>query len=257
VKRSPRAKDAAPESGKYVKNLVDPSALKEVRVAVQNMRDRHKELTRPWDDDGRRLIPAGLMPVYEQDMAAHIGKFNDAVDAFVREYPGLRDYAEMQLGQLFDPNDYPCEQDIIWKFEAAVEYEPVPDGSYAPPGYEEKVEQAVKRRMRESADGLFYRVVNALTEVNRKLKAHDERVQNDDKRGRFRLTILDELKELSELLPALNIENDPFLNGVHERMKKELITSIAKPEVLRDSDGSRKSYIAKVDALLTDMSKRG
>lgn len=63
-----RAKNASPEAGRYVKNLIDRSALKAVRSSVQNLRDRHKQLTRPWDDDGRRLVPVDMLPYYELEI---------------------------------------------------------------------------------------------------------------------------------------------------------------------------------------------
>lgn len=245
------AKGATPDAGRYVKNLVDRTALKNVRAAMHELREHHHRMTRPWDDDGRRLVPLALLPSYEADMGRLTEAFQACVDAFIAEYPGLRDYAAMTLGEMFDPGDYPTEAEIADRFGVELHFEPMPKGDHAPPGYEDRVEKAVKARMKESHDELFNRVVNSLTELNRKLIAHDQRIEADDKRGRFRLSVLDDLEGLVEILPSLNIENDPFLNGVHERLVAELKNVTAMG--LRDDDGQRKLLIAGVDDLLTQM----
>lgn len=246
-----RQKKADADAGKYVKNLIDRSALKEVRAKAQELRDKHKELTRPWDDDGRRLIPLGLAPQYEYEIDGLRAEFEAAVDQFVQEYPSLKNEAINTLGEMFNPADYP--DDIADRFGVTLDYEPVPEAEHAPKGYEKAVEEAMRRKMKESADQLFHRVVNALSEVNRKLAAHQERIEAGDKRGRFRLSVMEELTALTDLLPALNIEGDPFLDGVAARIRRELAG--VDPEQLRDDERTRKETMAEVEAILKEMEK--
>ena len=245
-----RSKNAHDDAGRYVKNLVDKSALKGVRIAVQNLRDRHRSLTRVWDDDGRRLVPLSILPQYQDEIETLKGDFDNAVSEFVKEYEGLQEYARMTLGEMFNEQDYPSVSQIADRFSVDLDFEPVPDGKHAPSGYEEQVNKAVARRMKESNDALFHRIVGTLREVKRKLEAHHEREKDGDKRGRFRLTLIDEVREIYDLLPALNIEDDPFLDGIRERLYSDLSWDA---EELRDEAGIRTVNIINAEDIINDI----
>ena len=66
---------------------------------------------------------------------------------------------------------------------------------------------------------------------------------------------LDEVKRLAELLPALNIENDPFLNGVAERLAASLAAEDAA--ALKDSPVARKAAVAEAGAILEELEAHG
>ena len=232
------AKHAADQAGKYTKNLIDPKALAGVGAAASKLRKMHNDLTRPWDDGGRRLLPAKFIPEYKEQMMLLSSDFQDAVADFIASYPSLRDNAQAWLGDLYDEADYPFPDMMDNYFKVACLYEPIPTGAAVPMSLKDREEMAAqietqtREVLAESAQALFFRVKNTLEGLKTRLLSYQDKLDAGTKTS-FHVSVLDEVKRLAELLPALNIENDPFLNGVAERLAASLAAEDAA--ALKDS----------------------
>lgn len=249
-------KGATGKAGKYVKNLLDPITLKEVRAASTALRTTHYDLTRPWDDSGRRLLPGNMVEEYSGKIKTLTGEFDDAVKNFINQYPELVEQARLNLGQMFQPEQYPPAETMDIYFNVQTSYEPIPDGAALPMTMRDREELAkqigveTSNTMKASATALFHRTVGTIRTLHDRLEHYDEMVAKEE-RTRFHNSILREIRDLAELLPKLNIEGDAFLYGIAERLKEELRD--ISPEELKESSAERKRVMALTKAMADEV----
>ena len=253
-------KHASDQAGKYVKNLIDPKALTGINSAANEIRRMHNDLTRPWDDGGRRLLPGLMIPEYKERIMLRTSDFQDEVDKFCLIYPELRDGAREWLGDLYDETDYPFPEAMPGYFKINSLYEPIPSGSAIPMTLRDREEMAQKIEaqsreiMAESAQALFFRVKNTVLGLQSRLMAYQDKLDSGSKTS-FHKSVLDEVRNVAALLPALNIENDPFLNGVAERLQASLAAEEAS--ALKDNAPARKAAIEEAGAILRELEDHG
>lgn len=249
-------KGATGKAGKYVKNLIDPKALKDVRACATAIRLKHYELTRPWDDGGRRLLPSSLLVDYQNAINKLVQEFNSAVNDFQGKYPGYVEQAKTDLGQMFDGTQYPIAAYIHQCFGAEYNFEPLPMGEALPMTLREKEElkeqigKDTREALKASAEALFHRTARSIRELNERLVNYDTKLEAGEA-TKFHGTMLTEVQRLADLLPSLNIEGDPFLAGIAERLKDELSGLTA--EDLKTDVALRRRIIDSADGLAREV----
>lgn len=253
-------KMASANAGRYVKNLIDPAAIRGVKTAATMVRATHYDITRPWDDGGRRLCAADMLPEYHTKMDRVIANLDGEADAFISIYPSLVDAARKDLGNMFDEDEYPKPDDLRSMFGVTTEIEPLPSGAALPMGLKDReriaadIEAAVKANMKESADAMFHRTVKAVRGVIGRIEDFSAKKANDEPHAMMRDGLLNELIGIATLLPRLNIENDPFLDGISGR----LLTELNRLDVvsLRASSTARKKALTALEPIALTMEER-
>ena len=69
----------------------------------------------------------------------------------------------------------------------------------------------------------------------------------------FKDTLVGNVRELADLLPAFNLSNDPALTAITDRITKELC--VEEPEELRENDKARAVVQKSAESILEDVSK--
>ena len=155
------------------------------------------------------------------------------------------------LGRLFDPADYPSEEEVRSKFGFRLVFSPVPEsGDFRldvphrelqelKKEYDENFTSRLGEAMREPWDRLH----TLLTGMSEKLKEGDE-----DKKKRYHDTLITNAEDLCSLLTHLNVTKDPDL----ERARKMLEASLqgADIDTLKESPEAREGMKSKVDQIL-------
>lgn len=226
----------AKNAGRFNKLLVDADALKPIASAANALRDYHNKNTLPWTDDGRRLLPSKLFMQYTQDMRQLKDAFNTRVREFVDGYPALVQAARQRLGTLYDPRDYPDVSKITSKFYVSIDPEPVPSandfrvdvGEIEMARVRHELEQAVRSRQEKAVHDLFARIRDVVGTMHERLSDH---------KAVFRDSLVDNVKNLHGLIPALNLTDDPLLIQLHKEM--EPLASVS-PRTLRLSTFRRR-----------------
>ena len=245
---------ASSDAGRYTKNLIHPDALKGVRAAATALRDYHKQVTRPYEDGGRRLLPGVLTSEYQSRMLELTSDFHDQVGLFLLIYPEYVEKArDGMLGAMFDENQYPHVNDLGESFRVVTGFEPLPSGAALPMTLRDRealaagIEKQSREALAESAQALFYRVKNTIAGLGQRLKHYSDK-EAAGERTRFMSSMMDELRDLTEILPHLNIEHDPFLDGICTRLK----ASLAPIDVseLKEDKVQRDKVMREVDAIL-------
>ena len=207
-----RAHGAAADAGRFNKSLVSRDALAEIVSIANGARKEHYARTLPWHDDGNRILSASGYQAYTAAMRALRIKFDDAVYMFLRDYPSFVVNARARLNGMFHESDYPDASEIATRFRFRTDLWPMPDaadfrvdvGDDAAAAIRADItartEAAVDAAMRD----VFTRVSDAVGRMAEKLSATRE-THKGDAAAIFRDSLVENVRELVNLLPSLNI----------------------------------------------------
>lgn len=240
------------KAGRYNKILIDPKAptFLAVNRAAQAARDYHYEHTLPWTNEGVRMLPRINYFDYCAGLSEKESKFREAVDAFIKDWPNLKEEARVRLNGLYREDDYPTLSALRHRFGFSIDFEQVPDPSDFRVSLGEAEEEAIRQSIAD-------RVQTGIAEAHRDLwgRLHEvvtkmvERLTIPD--GRFCDTLVTNVRDLVELLPRLNFTEDPEL----ERLRQEVAAKLAKhePRTLREQPDIRAKTAAEAAEIARKM----
>lgn len=246
-----KAMSANLEAFSVHKLLVSKTAMKRINSAITAIRSFHYSNTLPWSDNGDRILPSLNYMEYTDEMRTLRNEFNNAVDELLLDYPKLVDEAKMILGDAYNPDDYPAVNKIRSKFDFVVDFYPLPvaeDFRVMLQGAEvkqlqqaltERAEQRFHSAMRELYERLYEVVDKAATTLK-------------DPNAKFHDTLIGNIVEVCELLPKLNVTNDPRLDGLRKIVEDKLCQK--EPKELKTDINARKEVAADAAAILDAMS---
>lgn len=254
---------AAHDSGRYTKRLVTREMLKPINVAMGAARTYHYLHTMPWLDTGARLLPSAFYLDYAKALGKLRREYESAVDTFCepKAFNARLKQMEKLLGDLYDPRDYPTADQVrrSFRFDLVVMQCPDIEDFRIALGREEaaEVRADLEKRLDETLRGTQRDVAERITEtigrMAERLHAYKPAAKKGEKaEGTFRDSLVGNVRELADLLPALNIAEDKKLADVIGRIKRDLCTS--EPDELRDSDAAREKVAKAADKILKDVS---
>lgn len=240
----------AKDAGRFNKVLIGREHLEPIEQLAGTLRTKHYQLTLPWQDDGTRLLPTALFMAYSEAMSEIQTKFSDAVTQFVNEYPKLVNDARQRLGTLYRPEDYPVT--VAERFGVQIEYTPVPSTDDFRVVASKDAAQMIRDEVTKSVSAtLELRQKEALKECWARVQDTVSRVQERCASAKpvIRESLMESVQELIDLLPALNITQDPELTKIHSELHKLL----ESPTRLRSNAGARSRVAQEAQALLDKM----
>lgn len=246
---------AAQDAGRYNKRLMPREALKFLGSQASSARTEHYKRTLPWMDDGARILSAAGYFDYANAIRSLKDDFERAADDFASRYPDFVKAAQTELGNMFDPNDYPDANVIRSKFAIELHTFPMPDPNdfrVSLPSEELElvradIETQVRNSILSGQREVYGRISEAMTHMVTKLRAYQPDADDLKARGIFRDSLVENVKELATLLPSLNITNDPALRVLAEELKA---VAAFPAETLRNSDSARLSTADEAQAIL-------
>lgn len=220
VSQEVEQKHAAKDAGRYNKLLIDKPALEPMEKIANAARQRHYALTMPWGDNGDRLLPGSMFMKFKGEMTQFEDQFRTVVDAFVRDYPTLRQQARQRLGTMYDPKDYP--DDVRSKFDFSLNFSNVPVANDFRVNLsadhvrliKEDIARQQQDRHQKAVLDLWGRVKTVVTTIHNQTSDEDRRIYDSS---------IEKARELVDLLPLMNIDNDPALNQAAEDVKALLV----------------------------------
>jgi hypothetical protein len=254
------AHNAASDAGRYNKALLAKDALAAVTAAASAARLAHYALTLPWMDDGARILPAAAYKDYADAMRTIRFQFETAVADFVANYDGFVQDARARLNGMFNPDEYPTADEIAGKFSFTTRVLPMPDAADFRVDLGDAVADAIRADItRDTQDALaaaqrdvWNRITTVVSHMVEKLNGYAPAMRPGDKvTGIFRDSLVENVRELVAILPALNLTNDATLASVTARLERELCTHDA--DALRDNDGLRQETADNAAAILAEI----
>ena len=236
--------------GRYHKVLLPKEALAEIQKIVSEARQEHYFMTLPWDDNGYRVLPAAAYMDHLEKMKAISKRFEAGVDSFSRQFLKLIEQARTRLGGLFHKSDYPAPDELRAKFSFETKVMPLPDAGDFRVSLGDEDKERIKRQITAAVEAslqvgsreLWFRLYEAVQHMADRLSAY--KVTDQGVEHPFRDTVVTNLVKLVDVLPKLNVTNDPELDRLAEQVRNSLLVD---PKELRQSD-SRRAETAKAAA---------
>lgn len=241
------AHGAADDAGRFNKLLVPKESLRKIEKAENAARSFHDKHTAPWADDGARILSAVGYLDYMNGMRPLREAFESAVAEFLAEYPAAKEAAKIRLNGMFRESDYPAPDDLARRFGFSVIIMPVPAGNdfrvdlsdtqadMIRADIEARVAEATANAMRHA----FERVAETVGYMAKRLTAYKPASGDKRAEGVFRDSLVENVRELAGLLPALNLTNDTGLAEIAERISAAL--TLHDADALRESDVLRRA----------------
>ena len=236
------------EAGRFSKQIIGKGALEAVRRVASEARAMHYDRTLPWSDQGGRLLSVTGYMQYTDAMRALRERFDAEVEMFMTAYPRLIEDARLRLNTMFDVNDYPAIDGLRHRFSFDVSASPLPTGkNWFLDMAEDQMEclrlhadERLQQGVQDAVKDAFKRVADVTLAMSTKLA---------DEKGVFRDSLVGNVRELAELIPSLNITDDPSLAALQQSMQE--LTKFG-PSVLRNDKRFRAEAADKAQ-LIHDM----
>lgn len=239
--------------GRYRKRLLAKEVFDRLRKAENELRRVHWTLTLPWGDDEKRLLSGAGYLKYRKDIDEQIKEFKEAVAEFMPQYPAFREQAKVRMNGLFNEDDYPTAEKLAKKFGVEVVVDPVPTGKdfRVDVGDQEMarvrkdIEDRAQETLRAGMRDVWDRLRDVVGKASERLNAYDGTNHS------FRDSLVGNIVELIDIVPLLNVTNDPVLTQFTNDIRSGLTLNSA--EVLRDDKKIRETTAAKADEILKKM----
>lgn len=202
--------------------------VKQMEAAQRAARTFHYENTLTYRFDGPRMLPVANYEHYTARMRQYKQTFEEAVKKLMDSYPALKEAAKQALGSMYDDGDYPSTEELRARYSFDIKFDVLPDansflnlGGLSTEDAERMRDAAMadQRKTYESATRrLWEDLYERLERFHLKLQEPDAYVKDDTING---------VRDLAEMLPRLNIQNDPKLNALADRLIKATVSVTA------------------------------
>lgn len=249
-----KSQKAETGAGSFSKKLLPTWMLLEFNSVTNEAREYHKRVTLPWLDGGHRVLPTTLYFEYVQKMSNFKTDVEAAVKKFLDDrYDLMIDTARTRLGDMFHLEDFPTKDDLRVRFGIDIGFLPMPTAAdwrvdltdAQRTALAAEVEADMEQRQSDAMRDVWKRLYDCVDHMATVLGDPDKRFQN---------SMLEKARELTELLPKLNIADDPDLNQCVDEVREKLCE--AKPEALREIPEKRATAADDAKAILDRMRAR-
>lgn len=216
----------ARDSGRYVKQIISKASLKPLDKIAGSARTWFYTTTVPSFYPGCGMFNMrGFFAVAEQ-MRKFEASFQEGVDEFIRIYPDLVDEARDRLKGMFDPDDYPDIAGMRNNFQFNFRIMPMPDTNnwfFEQIGEQmaevkASAEDNIRDTLRKGVANVYQRVVERTKTMAEKLEAYGFDEASGKTVGVFRDSLVENVRELITILPALNVTDDPQLDDMARQL---------------------------------------
>jgi hypothetical protein len=157
------------------------------------------------------------------DFRKERSEYEYLVKQFVPAYPQLVQDAQLFLGTSYKAEDYPDASVIADKFKMDMQVMPVPNDDFRVDIADEElsriqdeVEARVKQAGQQAMQEVWQRLYDKVSHMADRLS------KLDDPKSRFHESTLDHVTDLCELLPRLNVLDDPNLEAMRQEVEGKL-----------------------------------
>ncbi len=257
-----REHNATKDAGRYNKLLIEAEHLEKINKLVSSARQLHYSMTRPWADEGPRILPNALYSKFTDAFRVLKRDYAKAADDFCLAYPSFVQERAKQLNGLFKASDYPHVDEIRSKFRLDITVLPFPDAADFRADLDDDTVADIKAEIQAMSERVvddamkhtFSQIVELVGHMATKL--HEQTGKANKKKGErsfYMDSLVNNVRDLAVLLPAFNLTNDPKLKTITDRIVKELCVEDA-PTLRKDNDLA-KSIAKSADEIVAEVSK--
>lgn len=243
---------------KVAKVLYAPEYLVRIKKARNAIAAQHLKMTSPWNDSSWRLLPTTGWFDYANAMNPLITEFDAAANELSSQYLAIVDEARHRLGDLFDVEDYPGnEQEFRLMFAADVRQEPLPQLSDTsrvslPASEIEKIRKSLEESYHENIARTKAEVFDRLFNSTSALASSIKRWESGEQKS-VKSTLIDTVKEAARYAQSFNLDNDPRIDSL---LKDIQTLTTADMETIRENREVRASIVKAADDVADKAARR-
>jgi hypothetical protein len=231
-----RAKGALSGSIRSHKSLLPMcDLLDSIKSKASLIRGKFYENTLPWGVKGIQILPTANYLTFMTEFRKERSEYEYLVKQFVPAYPQLVLDAQRFLGSSYKAEDYPDVSEITDKFKMDMQVMPVPNGDFRVNIADEeldRIQQEVTARVKQAGQqamqDVWQRLYDKVTHMADRLS------KLDDPKARFHESTLEHVTDLCELLPRLNVMDDPNLESMRQEVEGKL-AGLSKDSVVMNT----------------------
>lgn len=220
-------------------------------------RSEHNRLTRVWDGNNTRLLPAKLAEQYYDMTETKKTLVHEVVAKFLEEeYPQWQSSAPVRMGDLYSQEDFPslkeCQERITWETIVT----PLPEAAQIKKValinpemfqlFENTTNERVAKARAEILKETWVDLIDPLKKIVETLSKDKPKIYD---------TLLGRLHDIVDLVPAFNLDNDPELSTFAADCKAQLGGITA--DDLRNNEGLKKTTLQSAQGLLATFGTLG
>lgn len=244
--RNVTAADVKVDKNRVAKKYLDPITQQDGKI-----RAIHRRLTLPWSDEGMRVLPTRMLEQWDEKVIPELNVRDNRVAEFISNWDEIVDEARHRLKSMFREEDYPSVSKLRRRFSYSISSQPFPtendfrvDLNQAnldriKRGLEENIRNSLRDSTQELWNRLYAVVNHVATRWSEDGKVYDSAIGN--------------INEVVELLPALNLANDPALNELTDEVRKRL--SSVNVECVRGNKSTKKAIAQDAKRLAAKIAK--
>lgn len=229
------AKGAKADAARVNKHLIDKKFLAPIVTASGAVRTHFYAKTLPWRDNGDRILSRKLYMSFIEEHEKLVGEFRAAVDTFLnKDYPQAVEQAAFRMGELFNRDDYPATYELERRFyidldigavSTADDFRVAIDADHVE-RVKAGIEAAAEKRLAAAQADVWKRVAETISYFQQRMA---------DPKAVFRDSTVENIHDLLELIPGLNVLDDPEIEAVRVAMEKAF-GGIEAKEIRKDAD---------------------
>ena len=223
--------------------------LDNIRQKANLIRTRFYDNTLPWGVKGIQILPTANYLAFMTEFRKERSEYEYLVKQFAPAYPQLVRDAQRFLGTSYNPADYPEAHEIADKFKMDMQVMPVPNNDFRVDIADEelaRIHDEVEARVKQAAQGAMQDVWQRLYD---KVKHLADKL--NDPKAVFRDSTVNHLVELCELLPRLNVMDDPNLEAMRQEVEGKLAGY--NPDTLRADVKVRQTVATEANDIAAKM----
>jgi hypothetical protein len=223
--------------------------LDDIKKKATLIRTKFYDNTLPWGVKGIQILPTANYLTFMTDFRKERAEYEYLVKQFVPEYPQLVLDAQRFLGSAYKASDYPEAHEITDKFKMDMQVMPVPNNDFRVDIADEelaRIHDEVEARVKQAAQGAMQDVWQRLYD---KVKHLADKL--NDPKAVFRDSTVNHLVELCELLPRLNVMDDPNLEAMRQEVEGKLAGY--NPDTLRADVKVRQTVATEANDIAAKM----
>lgn len=256
TKRDKRASREVTDNNRVVegmarvnKSLVLSTELEAIHSMSGFIRNKYYSNTLPWGMDGTQILATQNYLTYMTEFRNDRREWLSLVSKFCQAYPTLVAKAHNQLGSLYDSADYPDVDTVRAKFHIDLSVFPVPSADFRVSIASDelsRIQQDVEARVAKAQE-------TAMREAWQRLYDRVQKIQEKlaDPKAIFRDSLIENAQEIVNMLPRLNLTDDPQLEAMRREVESQLLIH---PDALRTNVTTRESTAEKAKAIMDKMS---
>jgi hypothetical protein len=251
---------ASSDAGRYNKLLVEKHRLEKLTQIRSKARHLIETMTKPWLTKGPRILPNMLYQKFCDEFRTLKREFEREADAFAADFEKFVEERKAKLNGLFKEGDYPSVSEIRSKFSLDMKVCPIAEADGFSDDFRAQLDDDTLADIKAELDaanaklldGVRKDTIEKILAVVGNMSARLGEYGVKDKAKLYE-SVVDNVRELAELLPAFNLTNDPNFDKMVARIKDELC--VEDVETLREEAGVRASVKKSADQIVAEVEK--